>query len=324
MGTVRKRGETWHAEVRRRKPPFYAAASRTTKAGALAWIAQTEADLAAGKLGKAPNKPFRAALERYSLEVSPKKRGARWEVLRLALIGRDPLGDVMLPALSSTDFAAWRDRRLTQVGVASMLREWTLLRNVVTVAIDEWKWLTNNPMKGVKKPAPPPPRDRLATCEEVESILYVLGYEVDEPAVSVGQRVAVAWLLAVESAMRAGELCGLRPETLFLEARFARLPRTKNGRKRDVALSACFLALLKQLPGGFLNLTPRQIDANWRKARGQAGVEDLHFHDSRHLAITRLAKKLHPLELARMTGHLDLKQLMVYYNEPASETAGKL
>ena len=50
----------------------------------------------------------------------------------------------------------------------------------------------------------------------------------------------------------------------------------------------------------------------------------MHFHDSRHEAITRLAKKLNVLDLARMTGIRDLKILNVYYNETAESMAARL
>ena len=50
----------------------------------------------------------------------------------------------------------------------------------------------------------------------------------------------------------------------------------------------------------------------------------LTFHDTRHEAITRLAKKLHPLDLARMTGHTNLQELMTYYNESAADVAAML
>ena len=54
------------------------------------------------------------------------------------------------------------------------------------------------------------------------------------------------------------------------------------------------------------------------------GIVDLHFHDTRHQAITDLAKKLTVLELARMVGHSDLRSLMIYYNETAESLAEKL
>ncbi len=53
-------------------------------------------------------------------------------------------------------------------------------------------------------------------------------------------------------------------------------------------------------------------------------MKDLHFHDLRHLAITRLAKKLPILDLARMVGHKDLRMLQIYYNESAEAIAQML
>ena len=55
-----------------------------------------------------------------------------------------------------------------------------------------------------------------------------------------------------------------------------------------------------------------------------AGIEDLTFHDTRHEALTRLARKLDVLDLARMVGHRDPRSLMIYYNPTASEIAQRL
>ena len=48
------------------------------------------------------------------------------------------------------------------------------------------------------------------------------------------------------------------------------------------------------------------------------------FHDSRATAITRLASRLQPLELARMIGHRDVSELLTYYRETASSIASRL
>jgi integrase len=65
-------------------------------------------------------------------------------------------------------------------------------------------------------------------------------------------------------------------------------------------------------------------DALFRKCRDRAGIVGLHFHDSRHEAITRLAQRLDVLDLARMVGHRDLKMLQAYYNATAEEIAARL
>ena len=81
---------------------------------------------------------------------------------------------------------------------------------------------------------------------------------------------------------------------------------------------------LKSDSDSVFNLEPSQIDSLFRKAKKMTLVEDLHFHDSRHLAITRLARKLDVLALARMVGHRDLRMLQIYYNESAEDMAKRL
>lgn len=53
-------------------------------------------------------------------------------------------------------------------------------------------------------------------------------------------------------------------------------------------------------------------------------IDDLHFHDTRHTAITRLAKIFNVLELARIVGHRDLRNLQIYFNMTAEDMAKKL
>jgi integrase len=106
----------------------------------------------------------------------------------------------------------------------------------------------------------------------------------------------------------------------------AHLPMTKNGSKRDVPLSKRAIELLSFLPEPdpkkpLFGLTTASLDALFRKARGNSMIEGLTFHDTRHEAITRLAKKLNVLELARMVGHRDLRMLQIYYNETAEKLA---
>lgn len=156
-----------------------------------------------------------------------------------------------------------------------------------------------------------------------------LGIEVDqaEPVETMTQRVGIVFLFAIETAMRAGEICGLM--TADISGRVATLPQTKNGMKRAVPLSTRAAVLLELLPeqkegGTVFGVTSKSLDALFRKAKTRAAINDATFHDTRHLAITRLAKKLNVLDLARMVGHRNLKQLQVYYNETAEDIATRL
>jgi integrase len=205
----------------------------------------------------------------------------------------------------------------------------SLLSHALEVARKEWGWLIADPMKEVRRPPDNPPRDRLISDKEIEKITLALGYQEGLPVALPSQRVAVAFLLAIETAMRSGEMLGLTSDTVDFEAQVAHLPLTKNGGARDVPLSMRALELLRMLPKvddgkPLFALSAASRDALFRKAKEKAGIADLTFHDTRHEAITRLAKKLQPLDLARMTGHTNLQELLTYYNESARDIARRL
>jgi len=113
-----------------------------------------------------------------------------------------------------------------------------------------------------------------------------------------------------------------------------KLAETKNGDARNVPLSSTAVQILRLLmetakPGQILGVTSDSRDAIFRKGRQKAilkmpELSSICFHDTRHEAITRLAKKLDVLALARMIGHRDIRSLMIYYNEHASDIASRL
>lgn len=320
--------------------------SRTfsTKGEATAWAAQRETDIRTETAtGVQRGRTVDDAFRRYEKEVSVHKRGYEKEAIRLAAIGRMeidgvPLREWKLADVTSEVLGKWRDQRLKgtpekdfadKVLGSSINRDLNLLSHVFSNAVKEWKWLAVSPTRDVRRPEDPPPRDRLYTEDEIERLCAALGIDIDQtdPVDTVSQRVGLAFLFAIETAMRAGEICSLVPSDIA--GRVATLRQTKNGTRRAVPLSSRAVALLKLLPeaepgGTVFGVTPRSLDALFRKAKGRAMIEDATFHDTRHLAITRLARKLNVLDLARMVGHRDLKQLQVYYNESAEDMAARL
>jgi len=333
MASFIRRGKTWRAQVS--CLGVRDSATFDTKAQAIAWSAERESEIRAGALGKIIPYAVRKALSRYATEVSPGKKGARWEKVRLKKFEDSlPFIDRLLPNLTAADIAAWRDSSLktitkqgTLLAPSSVRREMVLLHSVFEIARKEWGWLAKNPMTGVAMPPHGRSRDRRVSQAEIDRILLALNYVRGAAAKTTSQRVAVAFLWALETAMRAGEIVGLRPGDISTAGRFVRLPETKNGDARNVPLSKAALTLLKRLPSfgdTVFGLTSASIDALFRKATGRAEIVDLHWHDSRHEAITRLAGKLEILELARMVGTRDLKTLSVYFNPTPKQIAAKL
>ena len=337
MATFRRRGKRWYVEVcidgkRRGK-------TTDTKGEGAAWALRMESEL------RAPEGPPRVTLgeacARYRDEVAPLHRGERWEVVRLLLIERGPVAAVALSELTAARLTDWRDARLREVSPASVRREMNLLASVLEACRREWGYITVNPLRDVRRPKAPPARRRRISDAAIDAAVAGLGYVRGARPVTSSQRVAVCWLLCLETAMRAGEVLGLRWRDVG--AKSVTLPRTKNGDARAVPLSSAARALVALLGPGegdalVAGVTAGNRDALWRAGRARAveratkagdaelarELADLHFHDSRAEAIFRLSKRLDVLELARMVGHRDPRSLMLYYATTADELADKL
>ncbi|OYY56462.1 MAG: hypothetical protein B7Y53_01770 [Halothiobacillus sp. 28-55-5] len=290
---------------------------------------RTEEELQSGQIFDAASMTLGKAFIRFSEEISPNRGGARWEMLRLKLLARDPVAEVRLDRLQPSHLADWRDRRLQSVSGETVRREITIIMAVLEQCRREWRLISTNPLKDVRKPPAGRPRDQRITDDQSFLIVSALGYEEDKPITLLSQRVAIAFLLAIETAMRAGELISLNWDQVFLAERYVHLDRTKNGDQRDVPLSKRAVALFNKLTpentdASCLKISSQQLDALFRKGRDRTGLREITFHDSRHEAITRLSRKLDVMALARIIGHRDLKSLMIYYNEHARDIASRL
>jgi len=321
MATITQRGKRWRAQVRRDGRSL--SATFATKGEARQWAQRQEVFVDEVGAGKATGKTLGEAFDRYMSDVSPTKKGERWEVIRLTSLADDDLAAVPFNRLTALHLSAWRDSRLLRVSAATVNRELNLISAVINHAIREWQWAQRNPISEIKRPRNPRPRDRRVSDAEIDAICAALNFA--GVVVTKRHELAVAFKLAVETGMRKGELLGLRWEDVGTAA--VTLTDTKNGDKRQVPLSSVARALFALLPKHgerCFTVSLESADAIFRRAVREAGISGLHFHDSRHEAVTRLAGKLSILELARMIGHRDLKSLQIYYNATAEELAAKL
>jgi len=325
MASYTKRGKSWRASIAR--GGIRMSATFKTKGEAVAWATREEADILAGKRGQLPDRTFSDLLERYAETVSVKKRGGKWERSRIATIRRDKLAEIHCRELGARHFAEWRDEKLKRISPASVNRYMNILSHVCHVAVSEWQWLKENPLKTVRRPPSTKPRERRISQDEINRIILLSGYEYDMVPETSQARVGAVFLFAIETAMRAGEIVGMRWQDVDVVRRVVHLPDTKNGTSRDVPLSTEAVRILQQMGSGtdgVFGVSATNLGNIFRGLTRRAAIENLHFHDTRHEAITRLARKLNVLDLARMVGHRDLKQLMVYYNATAEELAKML
>lgn len=317
---------TWRVRVR--KAGVARSETFKTKAEAQAWGNEQEVEAVSVRRGNLPKKTLGDAIKRYKEEVIPAKKGARWELLRIELLERTwNRSDTLFADITADDFAGLRDERSKQVSPASVARELTILKAMFSVAVTEWKWLHANPTKGVKMPESPPHRTRRVSPADSAAILLAAGYDDSSPVSSSMDETMVAFLLGCETAMRSGEMLALTRRHYHREKRIVHVPRSKNGSARDVPLTPRAIELLDKLPGDgerLFSISDGVRDTLFRDARDRSGVEDLHFHDTRREGTSRLAKKVDVLTLARITGHKDLKMLMVYYQTDMAEVAAGL
>jgi integrase len=322
MATIRLKGGKWRVEVRRKG--VRESGSFDTKIEAQAWAVEREQRI--GKGAVVTGKTLGMAFDKYAAEVSVHKKGERWELVRLNKIKRSWIANEQLADLMAEDLSKWAKEQ--KISGSSVRRELGLIAAVLKTARTEWKWMQHDIMRDVWKPKEARARDRRISDGEIKLVLDTLGFAEKGFVVSQRQKIAVAFLLAIETAMRQGEMWALDWKDVSIEKQVAVVLDSKNGDRRRVPLSKRAVELLKKLEpkeSGMVIGTPQESSGViFRRIVKMAGIDNLTFHDTRHEAITRLAKKLPMLDLARMVGHRDPRSLMVYYNETAEEIAKRL
>lgn len=140
-----------------------------TKQAAKEWAAREEY-LVITDTSTDSGQTFGDVMRKYARERSTQKRGERWEVIRLEKIAKDLIALIAMRDLTTKDFAAWRDKRQTEVAPASVIREMQLMSSVLNVARKEWGLIAENPISDVTRPRKPEARDRLPTQVELAAL----------------------------------------------------------------------------------------------------------------------------------------------------------
>ena len=326
MATMRKRGDKWRVEIY--KSGIRKSKTCKTKAEATQWALEEEKKLELQEQGLQPETVLADVVERYLREVTPTKRGIRHETLRLNKFARHPMCNKFIGDVTRKDFELWIAEREKEVSGESIRRELSTIRNIFNVAVERWNYIEKNPMIGLVLPKGSEPRTQRYSDEEIERILFVSGY--NDTLKTIRARSGAAMLFAIETAMRAGEICGLTWDNVNLDKRTAYLPMTKNGTSRTVPLTRNAVAILERLKkeigntGLCFQLDTRSLDAAFRKIKKMAMCEHLRFHDTRREALTRLAKKVDVMTLAKISGHKDIRILQNVYYAPNMEEVAEL
>ena len=361
MASIRKRTNkdgsvSYRVEIRLKGfPPQRATFKRRTDARK--WAGQTEAAIQENryfKTAEARKHTFGDLADRYIKETLPKKSASAQKNQEAQItwwkkqIGHYTLGDV-----TAAQITECRERLLSEpnergrmLGPATVNRYLAALSHAFNVAVNEWAWLEDSPLRKVKKPTEPRGRIRFLSDDKTDSNGKTVDGErtrlLKACQASNNSYLYTVVVLALSTGMRRGEIMGLRLDDVDLHQGRATLHETKNGERRVVPLSGKALDLLKEhskvrnlktsllFPGkpirskdGKMIYKPMDLRAPWLTALKKADIEDFHFHDLRHSAASYLAMNGASLaEIAEVLGHKTLQMVKRYAHLSEAHTAG--
>lgn len=288
-----------------------------TKREASAWAGAREAEIRRNAaLPPGDLHTLGELFDKYAELIIPTRKNPARENRYIDFLRRELPMALPVSQADAVLFAEYRDRRLKSVKPATVLREMKILSVAFEEARKEWKWIAVNPIKEIRKPASSPHRERVITWSEIRIMLRTVGRH---------SRVGLAFLIALRSGMRAGEICGLTWDRV--SAKDAYLPDTKTTPRR-VPLSKKLLRLLGIAKGKHptlvLGIGAATLSSSFIAARQKAGLSGFTFHDARHTAATWMARKVDVLTLCKIFGWKSPKMAMCYFNPSAEAMADML
>lgn len=325
MGTIRSRGAyQFQAQVRRSGFPPQTKTFESRR-DAEKWVRSVEREMDMGAFiprDEAARTTIKDLAKSYREELLPKQRGKRQEDSRLKVVEKK-FGDYNLSAVNPAMVAKWRDELSKDLAPQTVQHYLAVLNRLYKAAARDFgiPLPLGNPVSNVRMPTISNARERRMEGDEETRLMIALD-------ASRGKHLKSVVLLALETAMRRGELLALRWEHTDLKRRVLHLPETKNGTSRNVPLSTRAVAILEALPrnisGLVFDTSETAITEGFQRAAKRAGIADFRFHDIRHEATSRLAELLQMHELGKVTGHKSPRMLMRYYHPRAEDLARKL
>lgn len=311
MASITEHNGQWRAHVYvkgKRKSAVW-----PTRREAMAWAVKVERELA--RKNDTLDFDFSALCDEYLKRVVPGKAGAMWESRRIEVM-RQHFGPLPLSSMDSPHISRWRDWRMSTVSPSTVVREANLLKHMLSVARNEWRWIEHDPFRGVKLPKENPPRKARWTWQLIRRVLRHA--QAGGPKM---QEVGAAFHISLRTGMRLQEVLAA-PENFDHQRRVVTV-KTKTHKHGDEIPIGRIGAKLLDRPAFVVD--PNEASTLFRKMTRQLLIDGLTFHDARASALTWMAKKVDVMTLARVSRHKDLRILMgTYYRATAAEIAQKL
>lgn len=320
-------------------------------ADAKRWANETEAAIREGrhfKTTEAKKHTVGELLERYIQDVLPQKPKSQKKQTAQLLWWKDQIGNYLLSDLTPALIGEKRDELLrgttcrgTVRSTATVMRYLSALSHACSIAVKEWGWMEDSPMRKVTKLRES--RGRVRFLEEGDRLRLLQACKE-----STNSHLYPVVLLAMSTGMRYGEIINLTWSDVDLLRKRIILQETKNGERRAVPVAGLALELLIELEkrrsndinllfpklrstknstsegetSGFLKeevkrvqkvQKPTQLRTAWCTALKKAKIDNFRFHDLRHCAASYLAMSGASLaEIADILGHKTLSMVKRY------------
>lgn len=337
MASIRKRegksGISYRVDVRLRGFPNQTATfQRLTDARK--WAQHTESSIREGRYFKTANSrkhTLGELIERYISDELPKKSKNINQESQLRWWASE-LGPYTLADITPDKISDCRDKLVTgknsldrKFAPATVVRYMAAMSHAFTIAVSEWQWLEDSPMRKVRKPSLPRGRVRFLDDEERARLLQTCKESRNE-------YLYLVVVLALSTGMRKAEIMNLRWKDIDLKEQRITVHDTKNKERKVVPLSGLALELMKAHPRRIDTelLFPARTKANqpidlrtpWETALKHAEIQDFRFHDLRHSAASYLAMNGASLaEIAEILGHKTLQMVRRYAHLSEAHTS---
>lgn len=333
---MRRDGTTsFHAEVRLRGYTPQRSSFRT-KSLAKKWIQDVESGIRDGrhfKTVESKKHTVSEMIDRFIAQWLPKFPGRQKKQTALLLWWKGEIGHLLLSDLTSSVIAERRDKLLTENTSRGTLRSssttnryLSALSKNLSVAVNEWEWLDDSPIRKVSKPQEGKGRERFLTSEEKTRLL-------DECKNSRNTNLFPIVALAVITGMRFSEIANLRWKDVSFDREIITLLQTKNGEIRYVPLTVEAAKIFRGCAsyGGLDNhlIFPPSKNTRIQKvisireafeaALKRAQIDNFRFHDLRHTAASYMAMSgATQGELMAILGHRTpvMTRRYAHYSQP--------
>ena len=332
MATIRKRGSSWQAIVRRRE--FSESKTFLSKSDATAWATELEAKIirnSAGLPDSPKNFSFNELVDDYITTSKKSQRGLKRSKKNVLVRLKQELGH--LPAqLNKNHINEFANRRMTKgISPATLNIDMIYIDAVLKHARDMRDInIDLQPIQSIKKTlssngniGKSNQRDRRPTEDE---LTYLFDYFDKDNVSNIPMSRIIKF--AIATAMRLGEICTTKWDD-FNEAKSTLIIREgKNPNKmidKTIPLVTNreinplkLIAEQKLVSGNDERIFPYSkgtVSNTFTKACQKLGIIDLRFHDMRHEAISQLFEQGFQIQhVIAISRHSDLKQLTRYTN----------